>query len=308
MDRDIWSIVMTEIRNAARQLRQRWHRRPDFPDWLIAAMEMWRAVHDRSLTWACDRSHYGPLFRPRKRTSDGRCLPSVSQFSRRVKSEVIDAILQRVHDRLSGRGVEVPAVRYVDGKPLTVSPVSKDPDATCGHITGGFAKGYKLHAFVGENRRIQVWSVVSLNVAEQSVALAMVPALDPSPGGLAMADSNYDSAPLHKALAAFTGERLLTPLKGQQRVKPGGHHPVTLRQMGPQRREAVRVWSEHADLAEYVLKQRNNIEGVFSVMTVACGLALPPHVRRLERVRRWVGMKIILYHARLEAQERAAAA
>lgn len=78
--------------------------------------------------------------------------------------------------------------------------------------------------------------------------------------------------------------------------------------MGPQRREAVRVWKQHPDLARYVLRARNAIEGVFSVLTVSCGLSLPPFVRRLERVRRWVGMKIILYHARLLARERSAAA
>jgi hypothetical protein len=78
--------------------------------------------------------------------------------------------------------------------------------------------------------------------------------------------------------------------------------------MGPQRREAVRVWDEHPELAQYVLKMRNNAEGTFSVLTVACGLHLPACVRRLERVRRWVGCKIILYHARLLAQERVEAA
>ena len=41
---------------------------------------------------------------------------------------------------------------YLDGKPLTVSPVSKDPQAARGKITGGFAKGYKLYAFVNEQR------------------------------------------------------------------------------------------------------------------------------------------------------------
>lgn len=307
MDREIWTIIMTTIREATRAVNPSWYRDPVWPDWLIVAMDVWRTWHGQSLSWACDRRHYNSLFRPRKRTPDGQCLPSISQFSRRVKSPTVIAILQRVHDKLSGRGVRVTPVRYVDGKPLLVSSVSKDPDATTGHITGGFAKGYKLHAFVDADRRIQVWSVMPLNVAEQSVAMHMLPALTPATGGLTMADSNYDSAPLHKAMAATTGDRLLTPLKAQQRVKPQGHHPVTLRQMGPQRREAVRVWKDHPELADYVLKDRNNIEGVFSVLTMACGLSLPPHVRRLDRVQRWVGIKIILYHARLQAQERAAA-
>ena len=68
------------------------------------------------------------------------------------------------------------------------------------------------------------------------------------------------------------------------------------------------MWEGRPDLARYVLKSRNNIEGVFSVMTVALGAGSPPpHARRLHRVRRWTGGKIILYNARLAVQERLAA-
>jgi hypothetical protein len=143
----------------------------------------------------------------------------------------------------------------------------------------------------------------------------MCPYLPPAPPhALAMGDSNYDSAPLHKALAAAAaagrlgddGWRLLTPLKAQQRVKAGQHHPVTLRQMGPARREAVAVDRACPAIKRFVLKQRNNVEGVFSVMVTVGQLgALPAFVRRLDRVRRWTGAKIILYHARLLAQEAA---
>ena len=124
--------------------------------------------------------------------------------------------------------------------------------------------------------------------------------------GLVLADNNYDSAPLHKALAP-TGHLLLTPLKAQQRVKNGVHHPVTLRQMGAERRDAVEVWRDHSDLANYVLKARNNIEGVFSVMSMALHAGSPPPwVRRLKRVRRWAGAMIILYNARIAVQEKRA--
>ena len=319
MDREIWAIAMASVHRASRAVTDHeMGRRPTWPTWLIVAMDLWRTWHGQSLSWACDAGHYNSLFRPRRRTPDGRRLPSISQFSRRVKSDAVQAILQRVDDELSGRGIDATAVRFVDGKPVTVSPVSKDPDAAKGHVTGGFAKGYKLHAFVDDRRRIAVWSVMPLNVDEKPVALAMAPHLLPAPAapldgglvagcGLTMADSNYDAAPLHKALALITGDRLLATPKGQHQVGPAGHHPVTLRQMGPERREALAVWRDHPDLATFVHKQRNNIEGVFSVLTVALGLStLPACVRRLARVRRWVGEKIILYHARLLAQERAA--
>ena len=127
-------------------------------------------------------------------------------------------------------------MRFVDGKPVTVGPVSKDPDAAKGHVTGGFAKasgtggrpraGYKPHAFVDERRRVTARSVMPLNADEKAVARAMAPHLLPAPPappgggfaagcGLTMADSNYDAAPLHKLLALTTGDRLLATPEGQ---------------------------------------------------------------------------------------------
>jgi hypothetical protein len=305
MDREIWTAVMVAVRVACRRApkpkKRRRGRRATFPNWLIVAMYLWAAWHDRCLSWACDRDHYGRLFRPRK-------LPSVSQFARRVRSDAVQAILLDVHRQLLACGV-ASELGFFDGKPLTVGPASKDPDAARGHVTGGFAKGYKLHAYVNEHRRVVVWSVMPLNWDEKLVALELVDLLPPDPLGctLDLADSNYDAAPLHKALDA-KGRRLFVPLRAQQRVKPEGHHPVTLRQMGPARREAVDAWRDHPDLCAHVLDARNNVEGVFSVLVTAGGLAaLPAFVRRLERVRRYVGAKIILYHARLLAQERAQA-
>lgn len=299
MDRDLWLVVKSAIRRACRKVK-RDGRKPKFSDELIARMYLWSVWHDRCLSWACDAGHYGDLFRPRK-------LPSISQFSRRVREDRFQAILQAVHADLSADGLAAP-VHYVDGKPLTVSPVSKDPDARRGRISGGFAKGYKLHAIISENRKIVIWSVMPLNAAEQSVALEMSQYLPPDSGGhrsLVLADSNYDSDPLHRALDQLGDRRLLSPLKGQQRVKDGVHHPTTLAQMGPQRREAVAVHKVHPALIEYVLKQRNNAEGVFSVLSVALHVGRPPaHVRRLHRVRRWTGAKVILYNARVNVQRR----
>jgi hypothetical protein len=305
MDRETWGIIMATIKRACRAVERDLGggRRPRYPNWLVVAMYLWAVWHDRTLSWACDRAHYTGLFRPRGR------LPSVSQFTRRVKSDACDAVLQRVHDELAERGLPSDA-GYLDGKALPVSPVSKDRQATRGKVCGGFAKGYKLHAFVNERRRIVVWSVMGLHVAEQSVAAELLPHVAPTlaPDAVVMMDGNYDSAPLHKGVAEPLGVCLLHPLKGQGRVGEGGHHPVTLRQMGASRRELVRCWAERpglAGLAGLALKARDEIERVFGVLTcTAGGLApLPAWVRTLPRVRRWVGAKIILYNARLKAQD-----
>jgi len=302
MDREIWRSVLHAVRHAAAKVHDG-GRCPVYPNWLIVAMYLWSVCHDRCLSWACDRSHYGGVFRPRG------ALPSISQFTRRTKTDSFQRILQLTHEQLM-RDDLISDSGYFDGKALTVGPFSRDRDAARGRVGGGFAKGYKLHVYVTRRRRICVWSVMPLNVAEQSVALQLcdhLPAVARTwQPQLTLADSNYDSAPLHKRLAA-EDRLLLTPLKAQQRVHPmRGHHPVTLRQMGPARRAALAVWKHYSDLARYVLKERNNVEGTLSVLAVALGLDhLPPWVRTLPRVRRWVGGKIILYHARLAVHNRA---
>jgi len=194
-------------------------------------------------------------------------------------------------------------VSFVDGKPLLVSPVSKDPDARRGHVTGGMGKGYKLHAVVTEDDRIAVWSVTPLNVHETHVAELMCDYLPPQRvGALVLGDGNYDAADLHKRMAR-TGARLVVPLRGM------AEHPVTLRQMGSARREHLKASREHPDVVKYVLNWRTQIERVFSMLSCPGGGLgpLPSWVRRLERIRRWVGCKIAMYHARLQYRNQVAA-
>jgi hypothetical protein len=306
MDRELWTLVFAAVKRAARRVGWSGGRRaPRYPNWLIAAMYVWCCWHDRPLCWACDRGHYGGLFRPRR-------LPSVSQFTRRVKGDDFQRILQFVHDELAQRGL-VCHEGYVDGKALLVSPVSKDRQATRGKVSGGFAKGYKLHAFVNEHRRIVVWSTTGLSEDEKTVAMHLLPHLPPmSPQALVLKDSNYDSAPLHKAADVLVPDaKLVGPLRGQDRVGAGGHHPVTLRQMGATRRELVSAWSTCPGLLKLTLKARDTIERCFGVLCCTAGglgTALPPWVRTLARVRRWVGAKIVLYNARLTVQDRLRAA
>lgn len=304
LDRDTWQVVIESIRRASRTVRTPGRRRPRYANRLIVAMYFWAVWHDRCLSWACHRVHYHSLFRPRG------ALPSISQFTRRIKTDACQAIIQRVHEDLAAYGIPG-LLDYLDGKALLVGCVSKDPDARSGHVSGGYGKGYKLHAYINEGRRIVVWCLTPLNTDEKCVARELLvpllpPEVDPR-NNLVLADSNYDAAPLYRAMAAH-GHAMLAPLRGTSCIGPTGRrHPSTVRNMGPLRREVVRLWDEHPALARYVWEQRNNAEGTFSVLAVALGLhALPPFVRRLQRVTRWVGAKIILYHARLLAQDRAA--
>jgi hypothetical protein len=141
MDRDVWVLLLAAIDRAVRAAG-RPPRRPTYSDRLVVRMYFWAVGHDRPPSWAAGREHYGPLCRPRK-------LPGVSQFNRRLADPRTQRILQRVHDALAAAAAAAAAgppspVHTLDGKALTVSPVSKDRDAAArGKVCGGYARGYK---------------------------------------------------------------------------------------------------------------------------------------------------------------------
>jgi hypothetical protein len=293
-EREQWKVVLRSVKRAARRLPKP-KRRAAFPDWLIVAMYLWAAWRDRCLSWACERSHYGTLFRPRK-------LPSVSRFTRRIRSARCRQILQWVHEDLAEVHLASP-VSYLDGKPLLVSPVSKDRDARRGRVSGGFAKGYKLHAWATEDGRVPLFSVTALHAGECPVAEVLCKLLPPLPHeALVLADTNYDDRDLHKRINARGGV-LVSPLKGAGKYPATERrHPVTLRQMGPGRRELLQAWARTPGLVRHVLKGRLRVENTFSRLAFEGLGHLPPFVRGIERVTRWAGGKLILYHAMLRCK------
>lgn len=278
----VYSIVVAESR-----LLFGWRRgRYQYRDALIVGMLLWSVWHDRPAAWACDRRHYGGVFRPRR-------LPSASQFSRRLRSERTAQLLTAVFQHLAEPD-RATSVCYLDGKPLVVGPCSKDHEARAGRIYGGFARGYKLHAITTEDKRILCWSVAPLNVDERRVATELVNAVRPH--FLLLGDGNYDSGALYDQVALWGGQ-LLTPLP----IHAGCGH----RRQSPARLAAIRAWQ---GMAGYVYHDRIRIEQTFGHLT-SCGGGLgplPAWVRTLQRVRRWVGCKLILYHARLQLRNKAA--
>ncbi len=285
MDQAQWTRLGVALRAAARSIGRR--RRLVYSDFLIARLYFWAVWHDRPMTWAIERRHYTRTFLPRK-------LPSVSQLNRRIAQDRFQRLLQRVHERLARHAGDA---LCIDGRALTVSPVSQDQDARRGHVPGGMAKGYKLHAVVSEDRRIPVFSVMPLNHHEMPVARMMLAAAVVKPGAMVFADGNYDAHVLHKDVHR-RGGWLITRPRGR------GRHPVTRRQMGSARRRLIDLWDRCPELMERVYRERNRIEQVFGHLSCTPGLLgpLPTFVRGLARVRRWVGAKITLYHARCEAK------
>jgi len=167
-----------------------------------------------------------------------------------------------------------------------------DPEAKTGRGVGRFQKGYKLHALITDDDKIPCFQVHSMNVAEQTVAYDLFDYVEP--GMLVLGDSNYDSSRLYEKCDQQHAQ-LLTPLKGMSQT-------ADRRKRMPQGRlDALMAWEQCSGIVTSLGKHRDQVERVFAALTgVGFGLkGLPTWVRRIDRVRRWVAAKIVLYHANL---------
>jgi hypothetical protein len=286
MNRHIWMLICCAVRSAERRV-QRYGRKPRYSDTLILKMLLWAIAHDRPLCWASDRRHYTGLFRPKQ-------LPSNSQFCRRVKNPRVELMLQAIQEYLVTR--DEPAWRlFFDGKALPIGDFSRDPDARDGFGTGKLQCGYKLHALGDQDGRIVDFAVLPLNAGEPDTARSLTQSIPPQ--ALVLADSNYDSSLLYQAVHERQAV-LITPLKGRARSEG------RLRKMSAARRLAIELWDQHPELCQHVQGWRDQIERIFSAL---CGHGgglspLPAWVRRMDRVRRWVSGKVILYNARVHTR------
>ena len=279
MDSHIWKVVYQTIRCGDRSI-PRSGRRPTYSDGLIVAIYVWSVWHDRPLCWACVRQNYSSCFRPRR-------LPSVSQFCKRIKTQRCDAILQYLHEHFAGME-SFTELSFIDGRVMRVGPYSKDREAKSGQAPGGLAKGYKLHAWGTEDGKIPLWSVMPLNVSEKTVAGELLEY--GRARGIVLADGNYDAGWLYDLVDQYGGQ-LITPLP----ENVGGGH----RRQSAARLQAAVFWP---NLGGYVYRQRLGVERIFAHQSAfGGGLGpLPPWVRTLPRVRRWIGTKLIIYHARMQ--------
>ena len=146
---------------------------------------MWSVIHDRPVSWACQRQHWqeDQLVR----------LPDQSTVSRRLRTAAVKDLINEIY--LSLGSSEHRRYLIIDGKPLLVSDHSKDPDARNGRAGKGFAKGYRLHAIWGNNPIPEAFEVKALNVGEAKVARQLVNMLECPNDTWLVGDKQYDSIP-----------------------------------------------------------------------------------------------------------------
>lgn len=253
----------------------------DYTDEWIISVWYWAVIHDRPVSWACQRRHWPPPLRRRR-------LPSDSTMSRRLRTPSVRALLLQVEQRVIAPSR--PGLFWIiDGKPLPVGGCSKDHQAGYGRAAGGMAKGYKLHALVGGDGSIAAWRVAPMNKDERVMARRLLRAA--AVQGYVVADSNYDSNPLHAECDRRGSLQMLVPRrygKGRglgQRAQSAGR----LRSM-------VRLENPYPQFAEGLLAERAEIERRFGHLTNWGGglNGLPAWVRTHRRVHRWVQAKLVL--------------
>lgn len=262
-----------------------------FPDAVIALIELFRVGRHLSMAAAMQRKRW-PLWMRHLKT------PGYSQVNRRVKTHAVQQLIQRVGQHFAKQSPHTHD-KAIDGKPLTVGGFSKDPDAKRGYVPGGWARGYRLHALVDAGGVIEAWDITALNAGEATVAHdTLIPQADLD-GATVRADANFDSNRLYHLVAQRGGRFVACRRKPHTGL---GHHP-----QHPDRLRAIAELEQTPTGKAEHTRHRIRIEQIFGRLTqLATGLwALPPSVRRLHRVRRYVRAKITLYHVHLALNPKA---
>ena len=279
MERELWPVLYRLLREVGNTFQQKYvHHQP----WVLVAVLLWAALHDRTISWACQKCHWTTTrLRPAR-------LPSPATYSRRQQSLAVGLLLQALQERIRANQ-EPRLLAFIDGKPLVVGGPSKDPDAGFGHGAGHMAKGYKLHALWSVRPVPEVWEVTALNVSEKVVARRLLMQL--SGAGYLLGDSNYDANGLFDQAAA-QGYQLVVPLTDPNAGK--GHH-----YQSPHRLRCIEMLRH--EFGRDLFAKRRQIERSFgNAGAFAGGLGpLPNWVRRQHRVLTWVWAKLLINGVRI---------
>jgi hypothetical protein len=215
-------------------------------------------------------------------------LPHPSTIGRRLDGVSVGALLRQVEQQLRDRG-ERASLAILDGKPLVVSGVSKDPDAAWGRVAGGKAKGSKLHTLWSNRALPEAWEGTPLNESEKVVGRRLV---RQAPGvGSLLGDGNYGASPLFDD-AATAGYELVVSMPDPQTGK--GHQ-----YQGPDRLRCFGL--VRGDFGRALLRLRGGIERLYgNAVSFGGGQGpLPAWVRGQARVRTWVWAKLLINAVRI---------
>ena len=280
MERELWPLLYRTLCAVAKDFSQKY---VQMQPWILVAVLLWAALHDRPVSWACDPANWSTTrLRPWR-------LPSPATMSRRVHRAGTGLLWRALQQRLHAYGQDS-LLSFLDGKPLPISGVSKDAGAGYGRAAGGKAKGYKLHTVWSSRPLPEAWEVAPMNTSEKVVARRLLPQL--RYGGYLLADGNYHASPLYD-LAWAQGYQLLAPYRKAKDPGSGGHY------QSPHRLRSIALLQSAYGKEVYGI--RGSIERSYGNATsFGGGLGpLPAWVRGLKRVRTWVWAKLLINAVRI---------
>lgn len=281
MERELWTILSTHLTRLARRQREE---NFEHPTGRILRVYLWAILNDRSVDWACRRQNWRGIKPPHR-------LPDQSTMSRRLARDETRRMLGALLDQLEPAPRQALVLR-IDGKSLPVAKHSCDEQAKIGRGTGGFQKGYKLHAIYGQSNRPAAYHVAPLNVDERAVAKQLLEDNELGEGYL-LGDGNYESNPLYDQ-AAEVGRMMVTPRRFSQAKGIG----QTIRH-SPHRLALIERMKMPSGFMRELMVNRRQIETRFAnLCNFGGGLThLPPWVRG-RRVEPYVTAKILIRLAR----------
>ena len=107
------------LRHVGKQHRQKY---VQYQPWLLLALFLWAALHDRPVSWACQRRHWSTTaLKPWR-------LPSRSTVTRRVDQVGCGLVWAALERHLRDTG-QLALLAFLDGKALPIGGCGHDPDA-----------------------------------------------------------------------------------------------------------------------------------------------------------------------------------
>jgi len=274
----LWRLILAILATVDKRRKRA---KQDFSDEDIVKVFYWSVIHDRPISWACQRRNW-PLYLRRQQ------LPSNTTMSRRLRSASVVALLDALERRVTAP-THPHLYWMIDGKPLAISGCSKDRQAGYGRAARSKAKGYKIHAITAVDGSVANWRIAPMNKDERVMAERLLKTTDLT--GYIVADANYDSNKLHKVCDARGNRQFVSPRRY------GAGRKVGHRAQSPGRLRSIALLENpQPDFGRQLLKDRSAIERHFGNATNWGGglTHLPPWARTYRRVRRWVQAKLAL--------------
>ena len=203
MDGELWYGCYRLLKQVERRCTPTPH--VVFSDARIVEVFLWSVMHDRPVSWACEKRHWPPHRR-------GRRLPSPATMSRRLRAWPVQWMLILMA-AMRQESVEGRWGLVADGLPLPVGGCSKDPDAKAGKSSGGVMRGYKVVALLAGDTAVG-WRLGPMNLYEPKVlAEVLRDATERGWSGYVLGDKAYDTNPLHAAATA--AEPMVSRISGR---------------------------------------------------------------------------------------------